>query len=167
MRASILTVSDRSARGERSDQTGPALSQVLQGKGWQLVHAQVVPDEPAAIEDILRTWADSGETDLILTAGGTGLAPRDRTPEATLAVCDRMVPGLGEAMRQSGRQKTPHAMLSRAVAGTRGRTLIVNLPGSPTGSTESLDVILPALDHAVRLLRDDPNAEAGHTPKPR
>jgi molybdopterin adenylyltransferase len=167
VRASILTVSDRSARGERTDQTGPALSNLLQGKGWQIVQADVVPDEPSEIERILRAWADGGQTDLILTAGGTGLAPRDRTPEATLAVCERLAPGLAEAMRSSGLQKTPHAMLSRGVAGIRGRTLIVNLPGSPAGSTESLEVILPALDHAIRVLRDDPNAEAGHAPNPR
>lgn len=166
MRVSILTVSDRSARGERIDQTGPALSKMLHGRGWQIVTADVVPDEPAEIERVLRAWADSGQTDLILTAGGTGLASRDRTPEVTLAVCDRLAPGLAEAMRSSGLQKTPHAMLSRGVAGIRGRTLIVNLPGSPAGSTESLEVILPALDHAIRVLRDDPRAEAGHAAKP-
>lgn len=163
MRAAILTVSDRSAQGVRPDETGPALAEMLRREGWTLALTEIVPDEQPAIEAVLRRWADGGEADLILTTGGTGLAPRDRTPEATLAVCDRLAPGLAEAMRREGAGKTVHAALSRAVAGTRGRTLIVNLPGSPRGAAEGLGVILPALDHAIRVLRDEPGAEAEHT----
>ena len=161
MRVGILTVSDRSAHGEREDASGPALAAYLRDHGWPVERTAVVSDDQTGIETQLVTWA-ADHLDLILTTGGTGFSPRDLTPEATAAVCDRMAPGLAEAMRQAGSEKTPHAMLSRAAAGMRGKTLIVNLPGSPQGALESLQVILPALEHGLRLLRDDPGTEAGH-----
>jgi molybdenum cofactor synthesis domain-containing protein len=122
----------------------------------------ILPDDLAALQEMLARWADSGELDVILTTGGTGFSRRDVTPEATLAVVERRAPGIDEAMRLASLKVTPHAMLSRAVAGIRGRTLIVNLPGSPKGALENLLVILPVLPHAVELLREDPGAEAGH-----
>ncbi len=164
MRIGLLTVSDRSARGERPDEAGPALRRKAEAWGWEVAEAAVVPDEPADIESALRRWADGGTVDVILTTGGTGFGERDRTPEATLAVCDRQAPGLAEAMRSAGARRTPHAILSRAAAGLRGQVLIVNLPGSPRGALESLDVLQPVLSHAVQLLRGDPQAEAGHRP---
>jgi molybdenum cofactor synthesis domain-containing protein len=162
LRVGILTVSDRSARGERPDASGPALRAQVEGRGWLAAQSGIVPDEFELICTTLQRWADSGELDVILTTGGTGFARRDVTPEATLAVCDRLAPGLAEAMRLASLQATPHAMLSRAVAGLRGRCLIVNLPGSPRAAAENLAVILPVLPHAVELLADDPNAERGH-----
>ncbi len=132
-----------------------------------VTESAVLPDEQTEIETALRRWADGDTVDVILTTGGTGFGERDRTPEATLAVCDRMAPGLGEAMRAAGARRTPHAILSRAVAGIRGNVLIVNLPGSPRGALENLDVLHPVLSHAVELLRGDPNAEAGHRPSHR
>jgi len=159
LRFSILTVSDRSSRGERPDTSGPALAELVNTQGWQVVKQEIVADELEAIKAIFSDWCDSGETDIILATGGTGFAPRDVTPEATRAVVDRLTPGLDEAMRAASLQVTPHAMLSRAVSGVRMRTLIVNLPGSPKGATENLQVILPALEHAVHLLRDE---DAGH-----
>ena len=162
IRVAILTISDRSARGERPDASGPALAQFAAGQGWQVTHSGLVPDDLQAIQDTLAAWADSGSVDLILTTGGTGFSPRDNTPEATQAVIQRPAPGLAEAMRQASLQITPHAMLSRAVAGIRRKTLIVNLPGSPKGAVENLSVILPALPHAVQLLGEHPSAEKGH-----
>jgi len=155
----ILTISDRSSRGERPDSSGPALLEFVQSKGWQVVRQDIVPDEMNAIQDALRSWADVDEVDVILTTGGTGFAPRDVTPEATRAVVERLTPGLDEAMRAASLQVTSHAMLSRAISGIRKRTLIVNLPGSPKGAIENLQVVLPALEHAVRLLREE---DAGH-----
>jgi molybdenum cofactor synthesis domain-containing protein len=134
----------------------------LEEQGWTITLEEVLPDEAVQLRSVLSAWADSGKVDLVLTTGGTGLAARDVTPEATLAVIERQVPGIAEAVRAAGLQKTPHAMLSRSLAGVRGRTLIVNLPGSPRGAVESLAVILPALAHAVQLLRDDPGSEASH-----
>lgn len=163
MNVAILTVSDRSARGEREDQSGPVLRSMMARRQWQVVDEKIVPDEPDQIKAALVAWADGGEVDLILSTGGTGFGPRDRTPEATLAVCDRLAPGLAEAMRAASLQVTPHAMLSRAVAGIRGETLIVNLPGSPRGAKENLEVILPALPHAVSLLEDHDGDDAGHS----
>jgi molybdenum cofactor synthesis domain-containing protein len=148
--------------GERDDESGPALAQLAQSKGWTVVETTVLPDESFQISELLKQWSDSGNVDLILTTGGTGFAPRDVTPEATLEVVERLTPGLAEAMRAHSLKKTSHAMLSRAVAGVRGKTLIVNLPGSPKGARENLEVILPVLPHAVQVLGDDPGAEAGH-----
>ena len=162
IRFAILTVSDRSARGERSDSSGPALVEMVESQGWQVMRREILPDELLALSDRLAAWADAGDLDVILTTGGTGFSPRDVTPEATQAVIERAAPGLGEAMRAVSLQVTPHAMLSRATAGIRKRTLIVNLPGSPKGATENLAVLLPVLPHAVQLLREDPQAEAGH-----
>jgi molybdenum cofactor synthesis domain-containing protein len=163
LRAAILTISDRSARGERPDVSGPVLAEAIARRGWQVVHQQIVPDDQPAIEQVLREWADSEEVDLVLTSGGTGFGRRDVTPEATLAVIERAAPGLAEAMRSASLGKTPHAMLSRAAAGIRRTTLIINLPGSPKGALENLQVILPVLPHAVQLLQDDPRSEAGHS----
>ncbi len=162
MRFAILTVSDRSARGERPDASGPALVQAVQAQGWQVVHQAILPDELPLLSRQLVEWADAGQVDVILTTGGTGFAPRDVTPEATQAVIERQAPGLAEAMRQASLQVTPHAMLSRATAGIRKRTLIINLPGSPKAAVENLHVIVPVLPHAVQLLQDQPAAEAGH-----
>jgi molybdopterin adenylyltransferase len=162
LRFGILTVSDRSARGERLDASGPALAAEIGAQGWQVVQQGLVPDESRAIQEQLIAWAGTDEVDVILTTGGTGFSPSDQTPEATQAVIERPAPGLAEAMRLASLQVTPHAMLSRAVAGIRRRTLIVNLPGSPKGALENLRVILPVLPHAVQLLHEDPQAEAGH-----
>lgn len=162
LRVGIITISDRSSRGERSDLSGPALQQQVLAQGWEVAQMEIIPDDFQAIQQCLITWADSGHLDLILTTGGTGFTPRDITPEATLAVIDRVAPGLAEAMRAASLQITPHAMLSRAVAGMRDRTLIVNLPGSPKAATENLAVVLPVLPHAVQLLQNDPASEAGH-----
>jgi molybdenum cofactor synthesis domain-containing protein len=162
LRFGVLTISDRSARGERPDASGPALKLVVVAQGWDVARVAVIPDDFETIRETLLTWADSGELDVILTTGGTGFAPRDVTPEATQAVIQRAAPGLAEAMRAASQQITPHAMLSRAVAGLRARTLIVNLPGSSKGAVENFKIIAPVLGHAVQLLQDDPDAEAGH-----
>jgi molybdenum cofactor synthesis domain-containing protein len=162
IRFGILTLSDRSARGERADASGPALARLLLAENWSVVHQHLLPDDEAAIRQILIEWADSGTVDVILTTGGTGFALRDVTPEATRAVIQREAPGIAEAMRAASLKITPHAMLSRVVAGIRNRTLIVNLPGSPKGAIENLQVLLPALPHAVQLLRDDPRSDTSH-----
>lgn len=162
LRIGILTVSDRSALGEREDLSGPAIEELILEQGWSVSRMEIIPDERQLLIDTLGSWADSGEMDIILTTGGTGFSPRDITPEATIEVIDRETPGLPEAMRAASLSVTPHAMMSRATAGIRKRTLIVNLPGSPRGAIENLNVILPVFDHAVALLSDDPGAEAGH-----
>jgi molybdopterin adenylyltransferase len=162
LRFGILTVSDRSARGERPDASGPALAERVQAEGWLVATRAIVPDDFNALRAALSDWADSGSVDIILTTGGTGFAPRDITPEATRSIIDREAPGLAEAMRQASAAKSRHAMLSRAIAGLRGRVLIINLPGSPRGAVESLEAVLPVLQHAVELLTEDPKAEAGH-----
>jgi len=158
----ILTVSDRSARGERADESGPLLRQMAQRRGWTVEREGVVPDDSSSIQATLMDWADQARLDLILTTGGTGFAPRDVTPEATRAVIEREAPGLAEAMRAASLAKTPHAMLSRAVCGIRGRTLVINLPGSPRAARENLETILPAIPHAIALLRESPDSERGH-----
>lgn len=162
VRVGILTLSDRSARGERPDLSGPALAGLASSQGWSIIKQAVLPDDIAAIKEILCDWADHAGLDLVLTTGGTGFAPRDVTPEATLAVIQRETPGLAEAMRLESLKKTPHAMLSRAVSGIRGRTLIVNLPGSPKGAVENLEIILPVLPHAIQLIEEDPSSESSH-----
>lgn len=162
LRFGILTLSDRSSRGERPDSSGPALVNMIQAEGWSVVKQSLLPDDEAAIREILMSWAEDGEMDVILTTGGTGFSPRDVTPEATRAVIERDAPGLAEAMRAASLRVTPHAMLSRIVTGIRGKTLIINLPGSPKGAVENLQVILPVLPHAIQLLREDPASESTH-----
>ena len=162
IRFGILTLSDRSSRGERPDSSGPALVDLVQAEGWSVVKQSLLPDEESGIQEILRSWADSGEVDVILTTGGTGFSPRDVTPEATRAVIDREAPGLAEAMRAASLKVTPHAMLSRIVAGIRRKTLIINLPGSPKGAVENLRVVVPVLPHAIQLLKEDPASDSAH-----
>ena len=152
MKVGILTVSDKGARGEREDRSGPAIREMMEAAGGEIVRARIVPDEQDEIRAALVEWSDEG-LDLILTTGGTGFSPRDWTPEATKAVLDRETPGIAEAMRRAGMEKTPTAMLSRATAGIRKRTLIVNLPGSEKAVRESLEAILPALPHGVEVLK--------------
>ena len=152
--AAVLTVSDRSSRGERADKSGPVIEEVLQSIDAEIKEYRIVPDEQDIIARTLREFSDDLGVDLIVTTGGTGLAPRDVTPEATLEVIHKRVPGFEEAMRAESIRITPHGMLSRAVAGVRRRTLIINLPGSPKAVKETLSVVLPALPHAVELIRD-------------
>ncbi len=162
-RVGILTISDRSARGERADASGPVIRALVEEQlHWTVAEQRIVPDERDAIQEILLYWCDDLHLNLILTTGGTGFAPRDITPEVTREVITREAPGLAEAMRADSLKKTPHAMLSRAVCGTRGTTLIVNLPGSPKAVRENLETIAPALPHAIDLLREAPDTEAGH-----
>lgn len=147
----VLTISDKGSRGEREDLSGAAIAKAVSNMGV-VVERRIVPDELDAIADELRRMADKLNVNLILTTGGTGFAPRDVTPEATLSILDKLAPGIPEAMRSASLAKTPHAMLSRAIAGIRGRTLIVNLPGSPRAVQECLDVLMPALPHAITML---------------
>ncbi len=163
IRTAVLTVSDRCYRGEREDISGRILADKIQAAGWLLVHTGIVPDELDLIQTKLIEWCESGNIDLILTTGGTGFAPRDITPEATNAVIERNTPGLTEAMRLASLKITPHAMLSRASAGIRKRTIIINLPGSPKSAIENLEVVAPVLPHAVSLLRNEPDSEKGHS----
>ena len=154
VRVGILTVSDRGSRGERADTSGAAIREMVVGSGGEVVRTAIVADERAQIAARLREWCDEG-LDLVLTTGGTGLAARDVTPEATLDVAERLAPGIAEAMRAEGLRHTPRAMLSRAVAAVRGSTLIVNLPGSEKGVRECLGAVIDVLPHAVELLRGD------------
>ncbi|HMD32977.1 MAG TPA: MogA/MoaB family molybdenum cofactor biosynthesis protein [Candidatus Acidoferrales bacterium] len=153
MRIAVITVSDSVARNEREDATGPAIAALATEHGWRVLSRHVISDDMEPLSKLLASLADRDELDVILTAGGTGLGPRDSTPEATAAVCARLVPGLGELMRQEGRKSNELAALSRAAAGIRGRTLIVNLPGSPRGAVESLQSVAALLPHAVEVLR--------------
>lgn len=153
MRVAILTVSDRGSRGERADTSGDAIGEMIAGAGGEVVRREIIADERDGIAAALRAWCDGGGIDLVLTTGGTGLAARDVTPEATLEVADRLAPGIAEAMRAEGLRHTPKAMLSRGVAAVRGDVLIVNLPGSEKGVRESLGAVLEVLPHAVELLR--------------
>jgi molybdopterin adenylyltransferase len=157
LRAGVLTISDRSSRGLREDASGPQLAEMLRQHEIEVVWTAVVPDEEREISQALSRWADENSADLILTSGGTGLSPRDVTPEATTAVVQRLIPGMAEAMRAASLLKTPHAMISRAVAGVRGNTLIINLPGSPKGAVENLEAIMPALKHAIAKIQGDPS----------
>ena len=153
--AAVLTVSDRSHRGLRPDEGGPLICGLLRSAGYEVTQTAIVPDEQPEIEAALRRMADGGVR-LLVTTGGTGFAPRDVTPEATLAVCDRLAPGIPEAMRYASAQITPRAMLSRAQAGIRGGTLIVNLPGSPKAAKENLEAVLPTLAHGLEMLSGCP-----------
>jgi molybdopterin adenylyltransferase len=155
MKAAILTLSDKGARGERADASGPALEQWLAERGVQTLHTEIIPDDEDTIVVKLMGWADSGKFDLILTTGGTGVSPRDVTPDATLRVVERVIPGFGEMMRAKSMEKTPRAMISRAIAGIRGNTLIINLPGSPKGAVENLEAVWPAVPHAVEKIQGD------------
>jgi molybdopterin adenylyltransferase len=149
LRAKILILSDLVTQGKREDRSGPAVREILESHGWQVTALEVLPDEFDLIRDRLITWTESEDCDAIFTSGGTGLGPRDVTPEATRSVIDTEVPGLAELMRSEGRKSTPLAVLSRAVAGVRKRRLIINLPGSPRGARESLESIIGVLPHAV------------------
>jgi len=152
MRVAILTISDSVSRGEREDLSGPAVVAFCRGLGWEIVTTLRVSDDLTAIRAQLSELAHSARVDLVLTTGGTGIGPRDNAPEATQAVADRMIPGIAEEMRRKGLEKTPTAVLSRAAAASRGKTLIVNLPGSPKGATESLEAVAHLLPHAVNVL---------------
>jgi len=160
IRFGILTLSDRSSRGERADTSGLALARLIQAQGGSVTKQAILPDDESAIRATLIEWVDSGEMDVLLTTGGTGFSPRDVTPEATRSVIEREAPGLAEAMRAASLKITPHAMLTRIVTGIRKKTLIINLPGSPKGAVENLQVVLPVLEHAIKLLQESP--EAGH-----
>lgn len=150
----IITASDKGARGERQDVSGKTIATMLAGLG-EIRHYVVVPDEREILSQEIANMVDNLQVDLVLTTGGTGLGPRDVTPEATLAVIDRQVPGIPEAMRAKSLEITSRAMLSRAIAGIRGRTLIINLPGSPKGVKECLEVVLPALEHGLAILKGE------------
>ena len=155
MKVAILILSDKGARGEREDTSGPALEQWLARQGAKVMHLELIPDEQELIEIKLMGWADSGALDLLLTCGGTGVSPRDVTPDATLRVVERVIPGFGEEMRRKSLEKTPNALISRAMAGIRGKSLIVNLPGSPKGAIENLEAVWPAIPHAVAKIQGD------------
>ena len=157
IRAGVLTVSDKGSRGLREDESGQVAAELLRGKGYVVAKQGIVPDESDRIAQTIRNWADDEHLALIITSGGTGLTPRDVTPQATKSVIDYEVPGMAEAMRAESLKKTPHAMLSRAVAGVRGTCLIINLPGSPRGARENLEAVLPALDHGLAKLAGDPS----------
>ncbi len=156
IRVGILTVSDLGSRGEREDTAGKALRERIEEMGWSVDRYEIVPDETSVISARLREWADEEGLQLILTTGGTGFAERDVTPEATLEVLEKQAPGLSEAMRATGSRKTPMAILSRGVAGIRGRTLIMNLPGSRKGAVESLEAVTEALPHAIDVILGKP-----------
>ncbi|HSB33318.1 MAG TPA: MogA/MoaB family molybdenum cofactor biosynthesis protein [Nitrospirota bacterium] len=157
IRTAIITLSDKGSKGEREDESGLVIRGMIAGIGAVVEHYEVLPDEKALIAETLARLSDSCTIDLILTTGGTGVAPRDVTPEATLSVIDRELPGMAEAMRSESLKKTSYAMISRAVAGVRKQTLIINLPGSPRAARENLAVVLPALSHAIEKIKGDPS----------
>ena len=157
--AAVLIASDRSYKGLRADKTGPGLRKYLKNLGYDVVFLDIVPDDRKSIISVLQKWVREDRVNLILVSGGTGLAPTDVTPEATLEIIERRIPGMEEAMRRASFEKTPHAILSRAVVGCVGNSLIVNLPGNPEGALENLEVIEPALEHALELI-------SGGTPDP-
>ena len=152
MRVAVITVSDSVSQGKGADRSGPAVSERCKALGWEVVASHVLPDDRVAIEKLLTSQADSGAADLILTTGGTGIGPRDTTPEATVAVCAKLIPGFAELMRDTGIKSTRRAVLSRAVVGIRAQALIINLPGSPKGAVESLDAVADLLPHACDVL---------------
>jgi molybdenum cofactor synthesis domain-containing protein len=162
----ILTLSDKGAKGQRTDLSGPQISQILAATNlYQVLKTEILPDDRESIQAKLIEWADQEKLDLILTTGGTGFSPRDQTPEATIAVCERLTPGIPEAMRYYSLAITPKAMLSRAAAGIRNRTLIINLPGSPKAVKENLEAILPALDHGLEMLLGSGSANCAEPAK--
>lgn len=152
IKAAILTISDKGSKGQREDKSGEVLREGVSQMQGSVVKYEIVPDEKEIIAEKLAEWADSGKIDVILTTGGTGLSARDVTPEATLSIIDREIPGIPEAMRSESLKKTPMAMLSRAVAGQRAKCVIVNMPGSPKACRECLDVIIPAIPHAIEII---------------
>jgi molybdenum cofactor synthesis domain-containing protein len=157
IRTAIITLSDKGSKGDREDESGQTIRRMVSDIHAVVSHYEILPDDKRRIIDVLKRLSDSGSIDLILTTGGTGVAPRDVTPEATLAVIDRELPGMAEAMRAESLKKTSHAMISRAVAGIRKQTLIVNLPGSPRAVRENLAVILPAIPHTMEKIKGDPS----------
>ena len=159
--AAVVTVSDRSSKGERPDGSGPLVASLLEEAGYQVTEQVIVPDSLLTIQDMLTSLADQKGVALIVTTGGTGFSPQDVTPEATLAVCQRLTPGIPEAMRAASMAVTPRAMLSRAAAGIRGGTLIINLPGSPKAAKENLEAVLPTLEHGLKMLLGGPADCAG------
>jgi molybdenum cofactor synthesis domain-containing protein len=162
MNIGILTISDRGARGDYEDRSGPLIHDIITARTpWVVSHRHIVPDDFDTIVNTLIAWCDEG-VNLILTSGGTGFAPRDITPEATKRVIEREAPGIAEALRAESLKITRHAMLSRATAGIRGRTLIINMPGNPKAARENLDVLLPILPHALELLTEAPHSESQH-----
>lgn len=152
LRVAVITISDSVSAGKSEDKSGPAVVSRCRELGWEIKSSLVIPDDPPSIREQLRELADSGRVDLILTTGGTGLSPRDSTPEATIAVADKLVPGFAEEMRRKGMEKTPRAILSRAVAAVRHKSLILNLPGSPKGAVESLDALADLLPHSISII---------------
>ena len=155
-RMGVLTLSDKGAQGQRVDESGPVVQKMLDAVG-QVTHAAVLPDDIKSIAELLIAWSDQAQLDLIVTTGGTGLTPRDVTPQATLQVIDYEVPGMAEVMRMQSLKKTSHAMLSRAIVGVRQQTMILNLPGSPKAARENLEAVMPALPHALAKLAGDPS----------
>ena len=152
MKIAVITISDTVARGERSDASGPAVVARCKELGWSVESSHLIADDTFQIQTVLKRLADEGKMDLILTTGGTGLGPRDVTPEATAAIADKMIPGFAEEMRRKGMEKTPRAILSRSSAAIRGTTLILNFPGSPKGAVESLDAVSHLLVHAIQTI---------------
>jgi molybdopterin adenylyltransferase len=166
IRTAVITVSDKGSRGEREDLSGPEIIRLLERIDAEVTYTTVIPDELDRIAAVLIECADLRKCDLILTTGGTGVSPRDITPDATLLVIDKTIPGMAEAMRRESGLKTPHAMLSRAIVGMRKQSLIANLPGSPKGAKENLAVILPAIRHAIEKIQGDDSDCAIHTDGP-
>lgn len=158
-RASVLTISDKGSRGEREDRSGPLLCGMLREHGYEVIHTEIIPDEQDQIRDVLIRCCDALGVQLVLTTGGTGFSPRDVTPEATIAVIERETPGIAEAMRAASMQVTPRGCLSRGVAGIRGRTLIVNLPGSPKAAKENLEAVIGAIGHGLEMLASEGSAD--------
>jgi molybdopterin adenylyltransferase len=155
MRVSVITISDSVSAGKSEDRSGPAVAARCKELGWEVVSSKVLPDERSAIQTLVADISDASDADVIFTTGGTGVGPRDVTPEATIAVAERLIPGFGERMRTEGAKKTPRAILSRGVAGIRGTTIIINLPGSPRGAIESLDAIAEFLPHSISILHGE------------